>query len=189
MYEKESIHKYFIQNINKDYYKKGYKPSEHILTFECEELLKLLDDENSLSEFKKLRGYVGDISLKGYEDFCKSSATGIEYGSSRYSVFTSQNLLLFLSVIIFTPVGVLIAAKVFGSLVIVLGVLSFIAIPWLMLSLITERCVWIKSLWRYLMFSVIGAGTGSIFIYILHNTGGFGAGWWEIIQSCGRYCY
>ena len=59
MYEKESIHKYFIQNINKDYYKKGYKPSEHILTFECEELLKLLDDENSLSEFKKLRGYVG----------------------------------------------------------------------------------------------------------------------------------
>jgi len=62
------VHRYFIDNINKDYYKKGFEPSVNIYKFSDEYLKSLLLDDKALKDFQSKFGYSGNLN---YADFHK----------------------------------------------------------------------------------------------------------------------
>lgn len=184
--EDSLVHKYFIRTIDKNYYKRGYCPATYIPTLSEKQLLTLLENKEDLLVFKRERGYVGDLSLGGYENYINTARKALRQPSIRDRV-TVENMLLAISCILLIPIVAIVAAKVLGIGILIIGTLCAISIPYLLLFMVSERsrC---KEFVTPMFYAISGTIILFLFSWIINSTGDFGEGWKDIIRHCGRYC-
>lgn len=185
----DTIKLYFLKCLKGDYYKKGYKPVQHIPLLGSDYLLNLLKNDEGLQTFKNLRGYVGDLSLEDYESFLKHNkqkTQQVDKGSNKTcKSLYKGDVIFYFWLIILSPVFLLILLKTAGVVIVLVGGASLITTPYLLLFLVSDKND--KDLWKWFVISATCTVLFVLFVFILNSTG-LGGYWKDVIQACGRYC-